>query len=118
MHYQVDDSANGQWVQLSQTSQGVDYKYTVGIKSTNSSGSSQTIEKSLEVSIEDGFKFLGTDASVKVTGTISQKATQTVQQVSEKDITKELDFKCKPDKGSKDGASLWQWQITNGDDTA
>ena len=115
MHMTVDDSANGQWVQLSQTSQGVDYKYTVGIKSTNSSGSSKTNAKSLEVSIEDSFKFVGTKASVKVTGRISQQATRTVQTVSEKDITKELDFSCKPEKDSIDGSSLWQWQITNGD---
>ena len=118
MHYQVDDSANGQWVQLSQTSQGVDYKYTVGIKSTNSSGSSQTIEKSLEASIEDGFKLLGNEVSIKLSKSISQQATQTVQTVSEKDITKELDFSCKPEKHSKDGASLWQWQITNAEATA
>jgi len=38
--------------------------------------------------------------------------------VSEKDITKELDFSCKPEKDSEDGASLWQWQIFNAEATA
>lgn len=114
------DPAIGQWVNLASSSQGVNYKYTEGIKSTNTKTDSKQSAKSLEVSVEDSFSFLGTDAAVKVDGKVSEQATTTIQNMTEKDVTKELDFSCQPDPqyGDKYGANLYQWQITNGEDTA
>jgi len=107
-----DLSAYGTWRLVEQTSEKLEYKYSVGLDSKNSQATETEKKESIEASMEVGVDFLGTEDSFSLTAKYESNSKTDVQNVMDKDVTTTMTFTCTPE--GDDAVSLYQWYVYSG----
>ena len=106
--------AQGRWIPTTAT-EGIDIVYHVGMSSSNSQATKESMTYSLTADMSMGIEFYGFSASAGISKSYENSVVVDTKSEFNTSIDFEYHIKCTGGVGSEGGVGLWQFVVSNSD---